>query len=144
MLCRVRKKCMVRRDGESYTPDSQSFEVEDSAAALLIADGLLEAVDDVVVTEVVPMMVSPDVPMSTPQLGEVPMAHEQIVDDIVELCSLTSVTDAIFGVLVAAGIDSVELLAAAQAEDLVALKGIGAKRARRLIEEAEAALEYER
>ena len=69
------------------------------------------------------------------------MAHDQVVDNVVELSSLTSVTDATLEVLVDAGIDSVELLAAASAEDLVALKGIGSTRARRLIEEATQAME---
>ena len=41
-------------------------------------------------------------------------------------------------------IPSVELLAAASAEDLIPLRGIGSIRARRLIEEAVAALGYER
>lgn len=141
MLCRVIKKCTVVRDGENYTPDSPPFEVEDSAAALLIAEGLLGAVDDVVDLVTAPLAPPFDVPVVAVPPAEVSMAHEQIVEDVVELSSLTSVTDAVLLVLTEADIDSVELLAAAQAEDLVALRGIGAKRARRLIEEAEAALE---
>ena len=141
MLCKVIKNCTVVRDDENHYPESQPFEVDDSAAKLLIAEGLLGPAEDVVMTELSQIVLPPPVTMVESTLDDVKMAHDQIVDNVVELSSLTSVTDATLEVLVDAGIDSVELLAAASAEDLVALKGIGSTRARRLIEEATQAME---
>lgn len=141
MLCKVIKNCTVVRDDENHYPESQPFEVDDSAAKLLIAEGLLGPAEDVVMTELSQIVLPPPVTMVESTLDDVKMAHDQVVDNVVELSSLTSVTDATLEVLVDAGIDSVELLAAASAEDLVALKGIGSTRARRLIEEATQAME---
>ena len=148
MLCKVIKNCTVVRDDENHYPESQPFEVDDSAAKLLIAEGLLGPAEDVVMTYVSqtlpenhPLVLPIPVTMVESTLDDVQMAHDQVVDNVVELSSLTSVTDATLEVLVDAGIDSVELLAAASAEDLVALKGIGSTRARRLIEEATQAME---
>lgn len=150
---KITRNITVVMDGKGRTLEDGVFEIDDDKARALAADGVLEIVEEELTIFNAPPVITPFEPPTLPVIdtdtgadgdavADLP-ATTEVVEDWTEpptLSSLPSVTPNIMEVLEEAGIGSVAQLATTPAEDLIRLKYIGSARARKLIQDAEAAL----
>ena len=133
---KIIKNCCVYYGGESFTPASGVFEMDDETAADRCKAGTVEVLVDMDTGEEVPSAeeIIPDAEESPPQ--ETPFSP------VLSLSSLESMTPSVESILDAKGI-TVAGLAVASLSSLKALRGIGTTKAKRLKAEARALVSEE-